>query len=57
MIEDGKLDENLIDNMNRELYNLEDQYKLFMSICESIEKEAYEVQDFIVTEKLHQKYL
>jgi hypothetical protein len=55
MIDYGKLDESLIENTHKEFYQLEDQYKIFMSMCETIEKEANTVQDFVDSEKLQKK--
>jgi hypothetical protein len=52
MIDYGKLDDNpLLGNIEKEFYNLEDQYKLFMSVCETIEKELGRIQNIQDREK------
>lgn len=51
MIDYGKLDENLLGNTEKEFYNLEDQYKIFMSLCETIEKEMSRIQNIQDKEK------
>ena len=53
MIDYGKLDENpLLDDLDKEYYNLEDQFKLFMSICETIERDMGKMQNIQDKEKI-----
>lgn len=54
MIDYGKLDENpLLEDLDKEFYNLEDQFKLFMSICETLDKEITKTPNIQDKEKIH----
>jgi len=52
MIEYGKVDDSpLLGDIEKEFYNLEDQYKLFMSTCETIEIEITRIKNIQEKEK------
>ncbi len=46
MIEYGKPDDTpLLGNIEKEFYSLNDQYKIFISLCETLERELVKIKN------------
>ncbi len=55
MIDYGNPDDKpLLENIDKEFYSLEDRYKVFMSCCETIEKEIAKIKNIQDKEKFIQ---